>query len=367
MESENINIKKWYYSKSKLHNKEDLKYLKKYLKSTQKNKFKNIQLSFDYKFKYFDLDQINNENLKIRSENIFKINFLNIVRKINKYFSNTKILVEIFFESSGENDNLIKKKNCTYKHDVYIKISNDDVFYDIGFEYFETLHDRIKDNDKEISSMINLDGYYVYNEKDLKYNEFMKDSIYTIFLGICALDNNPYILSKINYFINNNNKQTLKKETELFNNIIQWKKSNSFNLKNFFEKSIFTNPDTEEEFDFDDFIEYLYDNYRIKIVYLNDKNCEYKYFVEIIMKINSECSDIISSYRLLYYKTMEILFDSDKEILRWVKKSNDSKRLVPKYIDNFLLNHIKNYKCSYTLKKVYEELIKKFECKNISK
>ena len=83
------------------------------------------------------------------------------------------------------------------------------------------------------------------------------------------------------------------------------------------------------------------------------------------MKINSECSDIISSYRILYSKTMEILFDSDKEILKWIKKVNDSKRLVPKYIDNFLLNHIKNYKCSYTLKKVHEELSKKFECNKI--
>jgi hypothetical protein len=365
MSKEDINIKKWYSSKTKLNNKEDLKYLKKYLKNEHKKKLNKIQLSFDYKFKYFDIDKINNENLKIRTENIFKINFLNVVNKLNKYFLNTKILVEIFFESSGENDNLIKKKNCTYKHDVYIKISNNDIFYDIGFEYFESSHDRIKDNDKEISSMINLDGYYMYNEKDLRYDEFMKESIYTLFLGICALDDNPYVLSKINYFINCSNVKTLKKETELFNNIICWKKLNSFNLKKFFEKSVFTNPDNGEEFDFDDFIEYLYDNYKIKIVYLNEKNCEYKYFVEIIMKINSECSDIISSYRILYTKTMEILFDSDKEILKWIKKSNDSKRLMPKYIDNFLLNHIKNYKCSYTLKKIHEELSKKFECNDI--
>ena len=74
-------------------------------------------------------------------------------------------------------------------------------------------------------------------------------------------------------------------------------------------------------------------------------------------------------------KTKTVLYDTKNktrylckyQVYATVKKSNDSKRLVPKYIDNFLLNHIKNYKCSYTLKKVYEELSKKFECKNISK
>ena len=361
MNKEDENIKNWYCSKTKLYKIKDLKYLQKYIVNTEQNISNIIQLSLDYKFDYFDLDKMDYKKIKIRPENIFKINFYRVVKKIKEYFIDTDICIEIFFESAGENDNLIKKKNCTFKHDVYIKISNNDKFYDIGLEYFELIHDRIKDNDKEISSKINLDRYYMYNEKDLKYNKFMKETIYSLFLGICALNDNPYVLSKINYFKNHNNNKTLKIDTELFNSIINWKKTNSFNLKKFFERSVIINPETENEFVFDEFVHYLYNNHRIKIIYLDKKyNCEYKYFVDIIMKIESECSDIIGSYRILYSKTMEILFESEKEILEWIRETNNAKRLIPKYIDNFLLNHVKNYKCTYTLEKVHSELSKKY-------
>ena len=351
-------LSKWFTNKTKLHKLEDIKYLQRFLVGTDQNISSIIKFSLDYKFDYFDLDRIDCLKIQVRPENIFKINFYRIIKKLKTYFSNVNI--EIFFEKSGNNDNLIKKSNCTFKHDVYIKISNNYKFYDIGLEYFETIHDRIKDNDKEISSKINLDGYYIYSEKDYNYNDFMKETIYSLFLAICALSDNPFVLSKINYFKNYyEDEKNLKKDTELFNTVIQWKKTNSFNLKNFFERSIIINPDTEDEFEFDEFIEYLYDNYRIRIKFL-DKifNCEYKYFVDIIMNISIECSDIILSYRRIYCKTMEILFESEKEIFKWVSKSNEARRLVPKYIDNFLLNHIKNYRCIYTLEKVQEILNK---------
>ncbi len=114
-----------------------------------------------------------------------------------------------------------------------------------------------------------------------------------------------------------------------------------FNLKIFFEDAILTNPETEEEFELDEFIEYLMDNFRIKIIFLNSNyDCEYKYFVDIIMNIGIECSDIINSYRNIYSKTMEILLESEREMLNWIKEANKSRRLVPKYLDYFLLNHI---------------------------
>lgn len=187
----------------------------------------------------------------------------------------------------------------------------------------------------------------------------MKKTILTLFLAICALLDDPYVLSKINYFKNydENNEKKLKKDTELFNTIIEWKKLNSFNFKIFFERAILINPDTNNEFDFDEFIEYLYDNYRIKIIFL-DKNFNCKYFVDIIMNIEIECSDMILSYRKIYCKTMEILFESEKELLIWVSKSNEARRFIPKYVDNFLLNHIKNYKYQCILEKVRDTLNK---------
>ena len=358
---ENSVIIKWYNNKTKLHKLEDIKYLQKYLVGTDQNISGIINFSMNYKFDYFDIDKMNYKKIKVRPENIFKINFYRVIKKMINYFPNMSI--QIFFEKFGDNDNLIKKQNSTFKHDVYIKISNNNNFYDIGLEYFEIIHDRIKDNDKEISSKINLDGYYVYNEKDCNYNDFMKETIYSLFLAICALSDDSYTLSKINYFKNycNSDENKLKKDTELFNTIIEWKKLNLFDLKNFFEKSVLINPDTEEEFSFQEFIEYLYDNFRIKIIFLDEYyNCEYKYFVDIIMNIGIECSDIISSYRKIYSKTMEILFQSEKELVKWISKSNQARRLIPKYIDNFLLNHLKNYRCHYTLEKIHETLTNKY-------
>jgi NADH/F420H2 dehydrogenase subunit C len=84
---------------------------------------------------------------------------------------------------------LIKHYNCTYKHDIYIKIFNkENDYYDIGLEYFESVHDRIKDHEKEISSLINLDGYYVYEEKNKNYNDFMHESIYNLLTCISGVD-----------------------------------------------------------------------------------------------------------------------------------------------------------------------------------
>ena len=168
-------INLWYTNKTKLYKIDELQYLLKYIVKTDENIYYTINYSIDYKFSYLDLEKINCKKINVRPENIFKINFSSVITNMKKYFKNIEI--KILFESPSENDILIKKTKYTYKHDVYIKISNELSFYDIGLEYFEIKHDRIKDNDKEISSKINLDGYYIYNEKDNSYNKFMKETI----------------------------------------------------------------------------------------------------------------------------------------------------------------------------------------------
>jgi hypothetical protein len=222
-------IEKWYETKTKIYKISDIKYLQKYLVKTDQNISNIIRFSSDYKFDYFNLDKMDCQKIKVRPENIFKINLYRVVVQLKKYFFD--INIEIFFETSGENDNMIKKNNCTFKHDIYIKLHGPNSFYDIGLEYFESIHDRIKDNDKDISSKINLDVYCVYNEKHNKhnkYNKFMKETIYSLFLGICTLGDNPYILAKINYFKNScdTTLEKLQSDTELFDTIIEYKKAN---------------------------------------------------------------------------------------------------------------------------------------------
>jgi hypothetical protein len=355
-------IETWYKKNTKLYKIDSIYELKVYLVNLNKDSdnASTIQFSSDYEFKYFDLTKINCEDIKIRPENIFKLNFLMIVKTLNKYFKNSNVKIEIEYEVPGENDKLIKKYNSTFKHDAYIKISNNNNYYDIGLEYFEPHHDRIKDNDKLISSIVNLNGYYVYEEKKNNYNDFMHETIHNLLTCICALNHDPYTLAKINYFKNYKKTKTLKKDTELFNNIIKWKKDNSINFKLFFNDIKSKNQETEERFKYDEFIEYLEETHNIKIE-LIDNNCSYENIVKIIIKLDHRISTIINDYKEIYQRAMQILFDSQEEIINFIEKSNIKIKSIPMYINYFLMNHIQNYISENILSSVLQNLLNKFK------
>ena len=57
---------------------------------------------------------------------------------------------------------------------------------------------------------------------------------------------------------------------------------------------------------------------------------------------------------------MCILFESQKQIINCVKKSNESKKLIPEYLANFLRKHIQGYKDVHILKKIHKILNEKF-------
>ena len=356
-------IETWYIKNTKLYKIDSIIELKIYLVNLNKDFdiASAIQFSSDYEFKYFDLLKINCEEIKIRPENIFKLNFLMIVKTLNKYFKDSLVNIEIKYEVPGENDKLIKKYNSTYKHDIYIKISNNNNYYDIGLEYFETIHDRIKDDDKEISSIVNLDGYYVYEEKKNNYNDFMHEVIHNLLTCTCALNRDPYTLSKINYFKNYKETRTLKTDTELFNQIMKWKKNNLVDFELFFNKLIPTNQETKELFEYDKFIEYLEEIHNINIKFNNKNECEYRYFIDLIVNLDNDMSTMIFNYKKIYTRTMDILLESQNQIIDFIEKSNMKKKSIPLYINNFLRNHIQNYTSEYTLSKVLEKLINKFE------
>ncbi len=344
-------IEKWFETKKKLHFQSDLQILKEYLVVTDQNIANTIYFSSDYEFSYFDLSEIDCKKIKVRPENVFKINFELVIKKLKKYFPDTKIIIN--FEAPSENDTLIKKYNCTYKHDICLKLINkNNESYDIALEYFELIHDRIKDNDKEISSKVILDGYYVYHEASNNYNDYMKETIYYILMSICTIEDNPYKLSKINFFNNYKNIRTLESDTEKFNNIMKWKQENIINLYDFFKKAHPINQETSKKFTFDEFLEYLEDN-EVNIEFVDDKyNCEYKYITEIITVVDSNCSIDILRYKKIYTKTMDVLIDSQKQMIKWIKQMNNFRKLIPKYLDSFLRVHIQNYRCFDTQNKV---------------
>lgn len=352
-------ISEWYKNKTKLKNVNDLLKLKTHIESFEDEVVNSLYFSTDYKFDYYDIDGMDMKKYLVRPENIFKLNFYIVAKQLKKYFPNTKIIVS--FESPSENDKAIKKVACTYKHDAYIKIMDlDENFYDIGLEYFESVHNRMNDDDKEISSKVNLDAYYFYEERYGGYINFMKNTIHGILMCICALEDDPYSLSKINYFKNYKETRTLKTDTELFNQIISWKKSNQVQFDNLFENLLIVNLETKKQFEFDEFLEYLESNYDIKIEFEADtKKCDYKYFKEMINCLDSNMSPKILQYRRMYTRTMDLLLDSEKQIIEHIKKINETKKLIPKFIENFMRMHIQNYKHKDTMNKAYRLLEQK--------
>ena len=154
MEIDNT-INTWYKQNKKLSNSKDLIFLNEYILSSKKTE--QISISNDYIFEY-----ISSQYKNIRSENIFKLNLMNLCEQINKYFS--KIKVNCTFEKSSYNDKLIKKGNCRFIHDVYIVIYNpkNDKSYDCVFEFFEEKSHTKKcvDYDKELYLKIDKIRYY---------------------------------------------------------------------------------------------------------------------------------------------------------------------------------------------------------------
>jgi len=202
----------------------------------------------------------------------------------------------------------------------------------------------------------------VYEEKDKKYNEFMKKAIYEIFLNICCVLNDKYILTKIIYFQNYVQNKTIKRDTSMFNQILDWKKNNKLNLEYLVEKFAMINPDNNKPLDnCKKFIKYFENNYDIKIILDNNNYCKFNYFIEIINKINDDLCPIIYDYRKTFTNMMNIMLDaSDKIIIMSNEKSRLIKHNFPAYLDNLPI-HIQNWKNKTLVKNIYDTIGKKFK------
>lgn len=369
-------ITEWYNKKTKLKNFNELKKLNNYIDyyNTYNHLTKDtleLTFSYDYKFEFYNLDNLDLiRQMKIRPESIFKLNFLIIIKKIRKiirYFNNInfrELKLIIDFEKAGSIDINTKIPQATYKHDVLVKIkhSNNDNYEikEIGLEYFEKIHDRIKDQEKKISSEIQLETYMVYEEKDKKYFEFIKNAIYEIFKNISSVLNDKYILTKIIYFQNYVVNKNIKQDTLIFNKILDWKKNNKFNFEEFFIGTRPINPANDKPFyDYFEFAKYLDEEHKIKIFLDNDNCTQFEYFIEIINKIDSEICPKIYDYRKTFTNMMSVMLDaSDKIIVMSNKKSRLIRYNLPIYLDN-LHYHIPKWKNKESTKNIYDALSKK--------
>ena len=346
-------INSWFEKNTKLFMNSDLLTLSDYIANFDGVETKQINISNDYKFEYISS---NFEN--IRPENVFKLNWLNICNKLSEYFP--KIKINCMFEKASIIDNEIQKGNATFKHDVYITINNkmSDIIYDIALEYFEekSHKKRSVDCDKKLYVQQIVDYYIIYKEKLNNMQEFYLNTIHKTMMLICSASDDHYTLSKINFFKNNQtNPKKLKKQTETFNKIISFHKMNKFNFNEFFIELEPKHPETEEDFEREEFIEFLEENYEITIKTDKQGNCDYSNFI-VILELDSNISKKLYDYKKIYFEAMNIMLTSQKEIIHFINESTDKKLNLPDFLDTFLNNHIQSYRKKNTLKQVLENL-----------
>lgn len=335
-------VKHWNKKNTKITNSDDLKILEYYLENVNKDniKIKEIEITDDYKFNYIIYNDDN-----IRQENIFKLNLLNIVNKLKTYFQN--IDIDIFFEKYTWADKEIKLAKAVYKHDAIINITNKNLdedeketeTFEIALEYFEKIHNRFSDGDKNISAIQTSDEYIVLHEKTDKLKKFYTDTIYSLIKFICASTDNKYELSKILYYKNNNTLTYV-----YFNRIINFKKNKTFNFEEFYKELMPRNNDTNDYYTIDEFIDFLEEEYGIEIEIDDSYNC--KYFDKILMIINENDinSEAITAYRLVYINALNMLNDASDEIIKLMKVIRTKRFQLPTYVKNLLKYHKDNLK-----------------------
>ncbi len=354
-------VNEWFHSKKKIEKYEELVLMKNYLKTLEKTKH-NIVFSNDYKFVYYDYPNAFN----VRKESIFKLNWRHIVKRLNQYFPEIK--VSIRYEVPSDMLLKLKRKPCYFRHDVYIfvkKRKHYDNIYDYALEYFEknSHQDINKDEDKRIITSQIVDIYNVYKEENKNMHDFMNKCIYNLLMLICTALNDHYSLSKVFFFKNYQHDQIfLKKFTEIYNLIITYKKQQYFDIENIIRLFKITDPETNKLFTINNFVEYFADNYDIKFEFISDNICPDHYFDLIILYLDvNMCNNKIIAYKNIYQVTINILFESQKQIINFVKKSNERKNNIPEFFDEFLKKHIKNYINENTLKTVAHSLYKVYQ------
>ncbi len=312
--------------------------------------------SNDFVFEYYDW-----YNESIRGENIFKANWYIIVNQLTAFFPDIKI--KIYYETASIIQTKILDKTFLSRHDVYITIEYNKTIYDLALEYFEkTSHNnktaRNNDNDKRICSIQETDIYMTFNEKTENFDVFMENSIHKLLLLICVSNNNYYTIAKINFFRNDKNNKYIARDTKMFNFLIEFKKSNENDFLKIFKILAPKDPETEEPFEIDDFIEYLNENHDIEI---EDNICSYDQLETIIFDLNSDISDKLGQLKNMFRKSMKILFSASEELINFAKLNNIKKKNLPKYISQFVTIHGENYNDEDDLLILYERLKIKFE------
>ena len=230
----------------------------------------------------------------------------------------------------------------------------DKEIFEVVLEYFEKIHNKFNDDDKKIATNLFSDAYFVFREKEDNMEKFMIDAIYRMIELICACTENKYELSKILYFNKNYKSKTINKDIIDFNNIINIKKNKEFNLKELYNELKPFDPETGDEFNFKEFIEYIEENYNNDDD--DDDDAEFNFnnpdniyssdiFEKLILYLYMNISDErLKRFKNIYIKAVDTLFIASTRILQIMREQREKRLQLPDFVENIKKFHINNLK-----------------------
>ena len=330
-------IESLFLEKTKIDDVKDLNIICEYLNvHFDSGKYcESIEFNFgrDYAFTIHNIHLTKLNLLKIRPESVFKFNFVCIINQLKC----NDIDIELLFEKTSTNQIKINTRKNYYKHDVLIKLGNDVKNYEIAVEYNEkkshnNTRQIINDNNRTSMSEQFLDLYYEHNEGMNNYRKFIKDITYDILVCICSLKNDKYLLAKILYFKDNENISSYEEDD--FKLFLNCKKNDEIDLEHLHDMMKPRNQDNEE-YTFDEYIEYLENEYDLEI---KDGKCSYKDFKNIINNEPNDSSQKIIEYRTVISNVADKLTDASDEMFKMMERLNKKTQNIPSYTINILKN-----------------------------
>ena len=316
-----------------------------------------INYGTDLEFKYINFQKINLSKSQITSDEIFKLNMSLIVSKLSGYFKD--INIKQSYDTSSRNELILKDSDFAIKHDVYINLNQNDTHFECGFDFVKkTFYIDVYNN---VSSHVNLDYHKYFDEDVANIDTFMEDCIYRLLIILCSLNNDEYKLAEILFIKSNRDLSDLKDQLEIFKKIINGKKNNFVDFNDFYDEIMPVNPNTGLDMEYDEFIKFIQDDYKIKLNFNENKFLSWNNFETVIMNLDKNISKIVPNYKKVFTQATNTLLLALKTIIELIQQINRTKKYIPQYINQLLTKDIINFANKELLKNIYEQLVDYFD------
>lgn len=311
----------------------------------------------ELEFKFINFQEIDLSIYQLDPIDIFKFNIHTIVEKLKNYFEDIEI--KLNFDIPNRNESILKKYDNTFKHDIYISMSQTNKYFDCAFDFIN--RNTTISTYKNICSLVNLDYYKYFDESLDKFDKFIEECIYRMLLLGFTITDDEYKFAEILYVGTHSNgiqPKTLDIRLGIFRKFMNGKKMNEYNFYEFYQEIMPINPKTGKDLDYNKFIKYIeeniFNNEKQLIIHNNMINMDD--FESILLELNSDVSNIVKTYKSLYKLSNIMLITSLKKILELSRQINKTKKYTTQYIKLFMENDIVNIDDIDLQEEIYEKL-----------